>query len=135
LESVLTWQTGYPFAVDFAPGYPAYAAGETVAERLERGRFTAALVLGNPATIPEDVAMRFGSVPTVAIGPRASEAPFSPHVTIDTGAASLHEAGLVLRMDDVPVHASPVLSHPRSVTDVLRALSSHLPAQTPAEVG
>lgn len=135
LESVLTWQTGYPFSVDFATGYPTYAAGETAAERLVRGRFTAALVLGSPAMIPDGVAARLSSLPTVAIGPRASQAPFAPRVAIDTGAASLHEAGLVLRMDDVPIHASRVLTHPRSATDVLRALSSLLPARALAEVG
>jgi formylmethanofuran dehydrogenase subunit B len=134
-ESVLTWQTGYPFAVDFGRGFPSYVADETAAERLARGRYSSALVLGDPATVPQAVAEQLRRVATVAVGPRASTAQFDPRVAIDTGAASLHEDGLVLRMDDVPIQARGVLPHSRTITEVLQALSVHVPTLPLAEVG
>lgn len=126
-ESLLTWQTGYPFAVDFATGTPAYVADEPASARLARGRYAAALVLGSAASIPPPVAEELGHVPTAAIGPRASEASFAPRAAIDTGAASLHDGGMVLRMDDLPIETVPVLAHPRSVAEVLRRLAASVP--------
>lgn len=134
-EAVLTWQAGYPFAVDFGRGFPEYLAEETVGERLRRGRYEAVLVVGNPATIPAAVAKELAILATIAIGPRASEASFSPRVAIDTGAASLHEDGLVLRMDDVPIRAQAVLRHERTATETLKALADRIAATPLAEVG
>lgn len=133
-ESVLAWQTGYPFAVDFSCGYPSYAADETAAERLARGRYRSVLIIGNPATIPPAVTRRLGDVTTVVVGPRASAAAFHPRIVIDTGAASLHESGLVLRMDDVPIQARALLPHARTVTQVLRSLADLVSSQPLAEV-
>lgn len=124
-ESLLTWQTGFPFAIDFGRGSPEFAADETVSERIERGRYAAALVLGAPSTLPAVVSNAFGQIPTVAVGPRASEAAFGPRIAIDTGVAGIHEGGLVLRMDDVPLQVEPLLSHDRSATDVVARLNQH----------
>lgn len=129
-ESLLTWQTGYPFAVDFGPGYPVSRANETTAARIARGRYTRALVLGSPDTIPATVAAQLSRLTTVAVGPRAGDASFQPSIVIETGAASLHEDGLVLRMDDVPLQVRPLLTHPRSATDVLKRLAAHIPGRT-----
>lgn len=135
LESVLTWQTGFPFAVDFSRGFPSYAADETAAERLARGRYRSVLVVGSPAAVPAAFAEHLRGLATVAVGPRAGTAPWSPRVAIDTGAASLHEDGLVLRMDDVPIQARAVLPHARSVTEVLCLLAARITSQPLAEVG
>jgi len=134
-EAVLTWQAGYPFAVDFGARSPTYVAEETAAERLARGRYRAVLVVGNPAGIPSAVAAEVGRIASVVLGPRASEAAFGPRVTIDTGAASLHEDGLVLRMDDVPIQARAALLHERTVTGVLRELVGRIASPPFAEVG
>ena len=40
-DNVLTWQTGYPFAVSLARGYPRFGPGEyTATDVLGRGRPT-----------------------------------------------------------------------------------------------
>jgi formylmethanofuran dehydrogenase subunit B len=127
LESLLTWQTGFPFAVDFTRGDPHYAADETLAQRLSRGRYGAALIVGSTTSLPPAVAAELAHLPTVIVGPRASQASFSPQVAIDTGAAALHEEGLVLRMDDVPLPAPALLSHPHSALEVLRLIAVHAP--------
>lgn len=131
IEALLTWQTGYPFAVDFAAGYPRYEPEEGAAARIAGGRHDAVLLLGAPGTVPPAVAAALARVPVVAVGPRASEAPFPTRVAIDTGAGALHEGGLVLRMDDVPIHTRPVLAHARTATAVVQALRARAPARTP----
>src|SRR5216110_596927 len=73
-DAVLTWQTGFPFAVDFGRGYPTYRPHAGAAERLAGGEVDAALVIGAPATLPGSVARGLAAVATVAIGPRASAA-------------------------------------------------------------
>jgi formylmethanofuran dehydrogenase subunit B len=48
----MTWQTGYPAAIDFARGYPRYRPHDGTAEaRLTRGDVDAVLVVGSAAGI------------------------------------------------------------------------------------
>src|SRR5207244_1002306 len=70
-DAVLTWQTGFPFAVDFARGYPSYRPQADAAALLGAGEVDAALVVGSPATLPEPVATPLARLRSVAIGPRA----------------------------------------------------------------
>ena len=107
-ESVLTWQTGYPFAVDHSRGYPRYMPGDRGLDRLARGGFTAALVVGSPVS-----GWRSGSgsgrYRHGGDRPRASQAPFPTRVAIDTGVAGIHEGGTAYRMDEVPLSLRPPL--------------------------
>ncbi|MBA3311810.1 MAG: hypothetical protein M3552_07495 [Planctomycetota bacterium] len=128
-ESLLTWQTGFPFAADFAGGHPRYVTDESVAERLSRGRYDAVLVVGSTVNVAVNIAAELKRVPTVIVGPGASEATLAPGVVIDTGAVGIHEGGMVLRMDDVPFEAVPLLSHPTTAADVLRSLSERCAAR------
>jgi len=128
-DQVLTWQTGFPYAVDFARGYPAYrprGAGGTAAELVTAGEIDAALVVGAAASVPESVARGLGRVATVVIGPRASAAPFAAAVAIDTGVAGIHEGGLAFRMDDVPLPLRPALPGPRAAAATMQALREAL---------
>jgi len=127
-DAVLTWQTGFPFAVDFGRGYPTYGPHATAAERLAGGEVDAALVIGAPATLPDAVARGLAAVATVAIGPRASAAGWKPVVAVDTGVAGIHEGGTVVRMDDVPLPLRPALEgeDARSAAATLHALRERL---------
>lgn len=126
-EVVVTWQTGFPFAVDFARGYPRYRPHAGAAAALARGEIDAALVLGSAASVPERVAAGLLPVPCVVIGPRASTAPFRPAVAIDTGVPGIHEAGTAFRMDDVPLPLRAPLPGPPAAGDVVRALVERIP--------
>ena len=127
-DAVLTWQTGFPFAVDFGRGYPTYRPHAGAAERLAGGEVDAALVIGAPATLPDSVARGLAGVATVAIGPRASAAGWKPVVAVDTGVAGIHEGGTAFRMDDVPLPLRPALEGEdvRSATATVRALRGRL---------
>ena len=131
-DAVLTWQTGFPFAVDFGRGYPTYRPHAGAAERLAGGEVDAALVIGAPATLPESVARGLAGVATVAIGPRASAAGWKPVVAVDTGVAGIHEGGTAFRMDDVPLPLRPALDGEdvRSAAATVRALRDRLEAGT-----
>jgi formylmethanofuran dehydrogenase subunit B len=119
-ESVLTWQSGFPCAVDYSRGYPRYAPRQRGLDGLDRG-FGAILIVGSAAfDAPTTAALE--KVPTVAVGPRASQSKFSPAVAIDTGVAGIHEGGTGYRMDEVPLSLRPPLSATRSTVDVLTAL-------------
>src|SRR5882762_4606134 len=127
-DAVLTWQTGFPFAVDFARGYPSYQPRTGAAARLGSGEVDAALVIGAPATLPDPVAAALAQVRSVAIGPRASAASFQPAVAVDTGAAGIHEGGTAFRMDDVPLPLRPSLDGARAALVTVRALRARLGA-------
>jgi formylmethanofuran dehydrogenase subunit B len=129
-EAVLTWQTGFPFAVDFAPGFPTYRPHAGAAELLASGAVDRALVVGAPHTLPDSVARGLTGLPNVAIGPRASAAAFTPAVAIDTGVAGIHEGGTAFRMDDVPLPLRPPLAQTQvpSAAATLRRLRERLGA-------
>jgi formylmethanofuran dehydrogenase subunit B len=119
-DVVLTWQAGFPMAVDFAPGYPCYRPRDGAAKWLRSGEIDAALVVGSAGGLPTAVAGGLVAVPTVVIGPGASAAVFNPAVAIDTGVAGIHEGGTAFRMDDVPLPLRAALD---GVTPALRALT------------
>src|SRR2546428_474610 len=125
-DAVLTWQTGFPFAVDFARGYPSYQPQAGAATLLGGGDVDAALVVGTPATLPVSVATGLAPVRSVVIGARASAATFQPAVTIDTGLAGVHEGGTAFRMDDVPLPLRPALEAPHGALVTVRALRERL---------
>jgi len=121
-EAVLTWQTGYPFAVDYASGVPRYTPRARGLDRLAAGHFAAALLTGSTAGVTAALSAAIGRVPTVVIGPRASHTPFPARVAIDTGVAGIHEPGTAYRMDEVPLPLRPPLAVPRTTATTLADL-------------
>ena len=121
-ESVLTWQTGFPFAVDHSRGSPRYTPEDRGLDRLLRGCFRAALIVGAPSFRPETLSA-LQAIDTVTIGPGATRAGFAPRVAIDTGVAGIHEGGTAYRMDDVPLPLRPPLTGQRSTVPTLEALA------------
>src|SRR3954468_13641963 len=82
-ESVLTWQAGYPFAVDYSRGHPRYDPAERGLDRLAAGGFNAVLLVGS-AVFDADLSGSLGRMSAFVIGPRASQASFPTRVAIDT---------------------------------------------------
>ena len=128
-DTVLTWQTGFPMAVDFSRGVPRYQPEDATIPRLARGAIDAALLVGNASAIPAAVTSALRGVRTVAIGPRASQSPIPAGIRIDTGVAGIHESGMALRMDDMPIPVRSVLPTPRDTASLLEALGATIAAQ------
>jgi formylmethanofuran dehydrogenase subunit B len=120
-DSVLVAQTGYPFAVDFARGYPRYDPYDGAAlARLHEGAVDVALVLGDAGSLPDDVVRALGSVPCIVIGPRASESLLAAGaVVIDTGVDGIHARGTCIRADDVPLPLRAPLAGPPDAPSVI----------------
>jgi formylmethanofuran dehydrogenase subunit B len=127
-DSVLTSQTGYPMAVDFAHGAPRYRPHDGTARAcLERGEADAVLVAGDLGQLPPDVATALARAAVIAIGPHASAAAGGPRaVAIDSGMAGVHEAGTALRADDIPLPLRALVDGPRGAADLLRELGDRL---------
>ncbi|HEY7860977.1 MAG: hypothetical protein ACHQRL_02235 [Gemmatimonadales bacterium] len=128
-DTVLTWHTGFPMAVDFSRGAPRYTPGNAAGARLAHGDCDAALIVGNTNAIPTVVREALGATRIVVIGPRASESTLSAQIRIDTGVAGIHESGMALRLDDIPLPVRAVLPTPRDTASLLDALGSAIAAQ------
>jgi formylmethanofuran dehydrogenase subunit B len=100
-DTVLTWQTGFPMAVDFARGVPRYVPQDGAVERLARGAIDVALVVGSLDAAPAAVRDGLARVTTVVIGPKATAS--KAQVAIDTGVAGINDQGGAVRADDMPV--------------------------------
>ncbi len=129
-DACLTWQTGYPAAVDLARGTPRYRPNDgRAADRLRAGRVDVALVAGSVAHVPADVAARLSPTTRILIGPGASASRLADgaHVIVDTGVPGVHEAGTALRLDDVPLPLRAVLPGPPSTAATARDLRMRVP--------
>jgi formylmethanofuran dehydrogenase subunit B len=123
-DVVCTWQTGFPFAVDFAFGVPRYRPEEPASQLA--GVIGAALIVGSVSGVPDAVRAALAGIPVAVVGPRASESPMATEVAIDTGIAGIHEAGTGYRMDDVPLPLTEALAGPPSAAAVLRDVAAAL---------
>jgi formylmethanofuran dehydrogenase subunit B len=130
-DSVLAWQTGYPFAVNLARGYPRYNPGEFSAhELLERGEVDACLLLGSQDAerFPPDALEHLASIPTIALDAPTTRSKIKAHVRFTTAIHGVHRAGTAYRMDEVPVPLRPFLpSDCPSDAEVLTGIARRLP--------
>ena len=125
-DSVLVAQTGYPFAVDFARGYPRYDPhGGGAMALLREGDVDVALLVGDSASLPGDLVRTLDGVRCILIGPRASESPLgAAGVAIDTGIDGIHAGGTCVRADDVPLPLRASIPGPPDTTAAILALGA-----------
>jgi formylmethanofuran dehydrogenase subunit B len=123
-DTAMTWQTGFPFAVDFGAGFPRYRPDTPASAAL--GEVAAVLIVGSPEGVPPAVVDALAGRRVAVIGPRASEAPFPFEVAIDTGVAGIHEAGIAYRMDDVPLPVPQLIPGPPATVSVLKSVAEML---------
>jgi formylmethanofuran dehydrogenase subunit B len=115
MAQVLTWQTGYAFAVNLSRGYPRYNPGEfTVADLLGRGEVDAALIIGADAVgnLPGKAAENLKSIPVVAIDPKESDTTKIAEVVIPVAQTAIAASGVAYRMDHVPLPVKKVTDSP-----------------------
>jgi formylmethanofuran dehydrogenase subunit B len=105
-DTVLCWQTGFPFSVDLSRGYPRYNPGEYSAnERLSRGEIDACLLVGTDGLDTLSAAAReaLAGMPTILLDRPGDIYPHPVSVRITTGVYGIHVAGTAYRMDEVPI--------------------------------
>lgn len=105
-DSVLCWQTGFPFSVNFAKGYPRYGPGEYSAEDvLRRGETDAVVLVGSETVGQFSPAARshLARVPTIGLDHPSVASAIEPTVRFTTAVNGIHREGTAYRMDEVPI--------------------------------
>lgn len=111
-DSVLCWQTGFPFSVDLRRGYPRFNPGEFSAlDLLERHEPDACLLVGSETLSQFSPAAlaHLRSIPTIALDYPNTESPVPPTVRITTAIYGVHLPGTAYRMDEIPIPLRQVL--------------------------
>ena len=111
-NSVTTWQTGYPYAVDFARGYPRYNPGEyTSVDLLAKGEADAAIIIASDpaATFPAEAVRHLAKIPVVTLDQKLTPTTMLSRVTIPVATAGVEAEGTAYRMDGVPLRLKKVL--------------------------
>ncbi len=114
---VFTWQTGYPYAVDFSHGYPRYNPGETsVVDILCRGESDAGLVIASDpvAHFPQRAAQNLVKNPLIAIDPEVTPTTLMADVVIPSAFVGIETEGTAYRMDHVPLPLKKIVNPPNT---------------------
>ena len=129
-DNVVSWQTGYPFGVNFSRGYPRFNPGEfTTVDLLARKDTDAAFVIASdPASnFPRAAIEHLRSIPVVVLDPKATETSQLAHVAITTATYGINTTGTVYRMDDVPISLRKAFDSPYpSDEEILKAIRSRV---------
>ena len=115
IDSVMAWQTGFPFGVNFSLGYPRFNPGEfTSVDLLCRHEADACLVVAaDPiASFPRLAIERLKQIPLIAMDAHESETTKVAKVAFTTATTGISAAGTVYRMDGVPLRAPKLLPSP-----------------------
>lgn len=131
-SNVLCWQTGFPFGVNFARGYPRYNPGEfTANELLEQGEVDAIVLVGSGGVTQLSVAAqeKLREIPIIELDGQNCKSTLAPEVHFTTATSGIHCSGTAYRMDDVPIPMRAVLNGSApSVDAVLKAIGAALAA-------
>ncbi|RMF89439.1 MAG: formylmethanofuran dehydrogenase subunit B [Methanobacteriota archaeon] len=117
-SEVLTWQSGFPFGVDYTRGRPWYNPGETTSiDLLTRGEVDACLVIGaDPGgNFPRRAVEHFARIPTATLEPHETPTTYLSDVVIPTAIAGIEVEGTAYRMDAVPLQVRRFMDPPEGV--------------------
>lgn len=143
-DNVVSWQTGYPFGVNFSRGYPRFNPGEwTTVDLLSRGEVDAAMIIASdPASnFPQPAIEHLKRIPVITLDPKATVTSQLARVAFTTATYGINVAGTVYRMDNVPITLRPAFESPypsdeqvlTAIRDRVRELlgGNRLPAGSP----
>jgi len=129
-DSVLAWQTGYPFGVNFSAGYPRYNPGEfTGPDLLAREEADACVLVGSDTArdLPPAALAHLKNIPVILLDPPGAETDISAAVRFMTAVYGIHKPGTAYRLDEVPIPLRVLLpTELPSDADVLNAILSKL---------
>jgi formylmethanofuran dehydrogenase subunit B len=114
-DNVVSWQTGYPFGVNFSRGFPRFNPGEfTTVDTLSNGHADAALIIASdPASnFPKKAIDHLKSIPVISLDTKPTETSKDAHVAFRTSTYGINTGGTAYRMDDVPITLRPAFESP-----------------------
>lgn len=112
-DSVLCWQTGFPFAVNLSRGYPRFCPDEYSASVvLERCEADAAVLIGSTHIdcFSPTALKHLAKIPTILLEHPFGQIPFEPTIRFTTAIYGIHRRGMAYRMDEIPIPLRPLLS-------------------------
>jgi len=125
-DNVVTWQTGYPMAVNFSRGYPRFNPGEfTAVDLLAGNEADAALIIASDpgANFPQAAIDHLRRIPTIVLDPKPTPTTELARVAFTTATYGINTGGTVYRMDDVPITLRPAFPSPYPTDEeVLKAI-------------
>jgi len=128
-DTVFTWQTGYPYAVDFSMGYPKYNPGETsTVDILLREESDAALVVASDpvSNLPRKAVKHLVGNPLIVIDPHMNATSQVADVVFPSAFVGIEVNGTAYRMDHVPLPLKKVVQPPRGVHSDVETLTKLL---------
>ena len=131
-NTVFTWQTGYPYAVDFSLSYPRYNPGETsVVDILLRKESDAALIVASDpvANFPRKAAKHLVKNPLIVIDPHINPTAQMADVVFPSALVGIETGGTAYRMDHVPLPLKKVVEPPEGILpdeEILRRILSEV---------
>jgi formylmethanofuran dehydrogenase subunit B len=117
-DIVSTWQSGYPYAVDYSLGYPRYNPGETsVTDVLLRQESDAALVIASDpvSNFPRKAVEHLVRNPLIVIDPHMNATALMGDVVFPSAFVGIEVGGTAYRMDHVPLPLKKVVDPPEGI--------------------
>ncbi len=111
-DNVVSWQTGYPFGVNFNRGYPRFNPGEfTTTDLLSRGEADAAMIIASdPASnFPKAAIEHMKKIPIISLDTKDTVTSSIAKVCFAVSTYGINTGGTVYRMDDVPITLRPAM--------------------------
>ncbi len=114
-DNVVSWQTGFPFGVNFNRGYPRFNPGEfTTSDLLGRGEADALCVIASdPASNFSAKAIEhIKTIPVITLDPKPTHTSKLAKVAFTTATYGINTPGTVYRMDNVALSLRPAFDSP-----------------------
>ncbi len=114
-NQVFTWQTGYPYSIDFSKGYARYNPGEfSSVEVLIKNEIDASLIVASdPASnFPAAAVRNMFKHPLISIEPHHTPTSVNADVILPPAIAGIECEGTAYRMDSVPLRLRKVKDAP-----------------------
>lgn len=114
-DTVLCWQTGFPFSVSFSRGYPRYNPGEYTADcLLERKEVDAVVLVGSEGVskLTLQAQAHLSQVPTIVLDYPSEDSTAAADVRFTTAIYGIHRHGTAYRMDEVPIPLRQLIDSP-----------------------
>lgn len=114
-DNVVSWQTGYPFGVNFSRGFPRFNPGEfTTVDVLSRGDADAAMIIASDpgSNFPKAAIEHMHKIPVISLDTKRTATSELAHVAFATSTYGINTSGTVYRMDDVPITLRPAFESP-----------------------
>ncbi len=114
-NQVFSWNTGYPYSIDFSRGYPRYNPGEfSSVEVLLKDQIDASLIVASdPASnFPAASVKNLFKHPLIAIEPHETPTSANADIILPAAYAGIECEGTAYRMDSVPLRLRKVKDAP-----------------------